>query len=118
MANLQIEKSTSYTREDWQKGYESQPNEYSYWIDDIEGEIPTDLNGTFFRNGPGLLDINGQAIAHPFDGDGMVCAIGFKMVVPTSEIALLKRKVMWQKRQQEKFSIEGFWHSKTWWLVS
>ncbi|NES78386.1 MULTISPECIES: carotenoid oxygenase family protein [unclassified Okeania] len=78
MTNLQIEKSTSYTREDWQKGYESQPNEYDYWIDDIEGEIPADLNGTFFRNGPGLLDINGQAIAHPFDGDGMVCAIGFK----------------------------------------
>ncbi|RQH45455.1 Apocarotenoid-15,15'-oxygenase [Okeania hirsuta] len=78
MTNLQIEKSTSYTREDWKKGYESQPNEYSYWIDDIEGEIPADLNGTFFRNGPGLLDINGQAIAHPFDGDGMVCAIGFK----------------------------------------
>lgn len=78
MANLQIEKSTSYTREDWQRGYESQANEYDYWIDDIEGEIPDDLHGTFFRNGPGLLDINGQAIAHPFDGDGMVCAIGFK----------------------------------------
>ena len=69
---------TSYTREDWQRGYESQPNEYDYWIDDIEGEIPEDLNGTFFRNGPGLLDINGQPIAHPFDGDGMVCAISFK----------------------------------------
>lgn len=78
MTNLQIEKSTSYTREDWQRGYESQPNEYDYWIDDIEGEIPADLNGTFFRNGPGLLDINGQAIAHPFDGDGMVCGISFK----------------------------------------
>ena len=78
MTNLQIEKPTSYTREDWQKGYESQPNEYDYWIDNIEGEIPAELNGTFFRNGPGLLDINGQSIAHPFDGDGMVCAISFK----------------------------------------
>jgi all-trans-8'-apo-beta-carotenal 15,15'-oxygenase len=65
----------SYTQEDWQRGYESQPNEYDYWIDDIEGEIPVDLKGTFFRNGPGLLDINGQKIAHPFDGDGMINAI-------------------------------------------
>ncbi len=65
----------SYTREDWQRGYESQANEYDYWIEDIEGEIPADLNGTFFRNGPGLLDINGQKIAHPFDGDGMISAI-------------------------------------------
>lgn len=78
MTNLQIKKPTSYTREDWQRGYESQPNEYDYWIDNIEGEIPEDLSGTFFRNGPGLLDINGQLIAHPFDGDGMVCAISFK----------------------------------------
>ncbi|MDY6806810.1 MAG: carotenoid oxygenase family protein, partial [Cyanobacteriota bacterium] len=65
----------SYTREDWQRGYESQPNEYDYWIEDIEGEIPADLKGTFFRNGPGLLDINGEKIAHPFDGDGMISAI-------------------------------------------
>ena len=68
----------SYTREDWQRGYESQPNECDYWIEDIEGEIPADLNGTFFRNGPGLLDINGQKIAHPFDGDGMISAIAIK----------------------------------------
>ncbi len=78
MVNLPSQKSTSYTIEDWRRGYESQPNEYDYWIDEVEGEIPDDLNGTFFRNGPGLLDINGQSIAHPFDGDGMICAISLK----------------------------------------
>lgn len=67
----------SYTREDWQKGYESQPNEYEYWIDNITGEIPSELNGTLFRNGPGLLEIHGTALHHPFDGDGMVSAITF-----------------------------------------
>ncbi|TAG93305.1 MAG: carotenoid oxygenase family protein [Oscillatoriales cyanobacterium] len=70
-------KTLSYDRTDWQRGYESQPNESDYWIDDIEGEIPAGLQGTFFRNGPGLLDVNGQRIHHPFDGDGMVCAIVF-----------------------------------------
>ncbi|MEG5041557.1 MULTISPECIES: carotenoid oxygenase family protein [unclassified Microcoleus] len=65
----------SYDRTDWQRGYESQPNESDYWIDDIEGEIPAGLQGTFFRNGPGLLEVNGQRIHHPFDGDGMICAI-------------------------------------------
>lgn len=68
----------SYNRQDWQKGYESQPNEYSYWVDDIDGEIPADLEGTLFRNGPGLLDIHGTPLRHPFDGDGMVCAITFQ----------------------------------------
>ncbi|MBE9126328.1 MULTISPECIES: carotenoid oxygenase family protein [unclassified Coleofasciculus] len=67
--------SVSYDREGWKKGYLSQPNEYAYWIDDVEGEIPVELRGTLYRNGPGLLDINGQPLHHPFDGDGMICAI-------------------------------------------
>ncbi|MGB3239509.1 MAG: carotenoid oxygenase family protein [Geitlerinemataceae cyanobacterium] len=68
---------TSYTRDDWQRGYLSQPNEYDYWIDEIDGEIPPELEGTLFRNGPGLLDVGGQPIHHPFDGDGMICSIAF-----------------------------------------
>ncbi|MGH2416118.1 MAG: carotenoid oxygenase family protein, partial [Microcystaceae cyanobacterium] len=67
-----------YNRQEWQKGYQSQPHEYDYWVDDIEGEIPAGLEGTLFRNGPGLLDIQGTPIRHPFDGDGMVCAISFQ----------------------------------------
>ena len=80
MSNLLIENTTgqSCTVEDWAKGYESQPNEYNYWIDEIEGVIPHELQGTLFRNGPGLLSINGQKIGHPFDADGMVCAVTFK----------------------------------------
>ena len=68
----------SYQREEWQKGYESLKTEYNYWIDEIEGQIPQALNGTLFRNGPGLLDINGQPIHHPFDGDGMISAIALQ----------------------------------------
>ncbi len=67
----------NYRIKDWAKGYESQENEYNYWIDEVEGVIPRELQGTLFRNGPGLLEINGQKIGHPFDGDGMVSAITF-----------------------------------------
>ncbi|MDX2214409.1 MAG: carotenoid oxygenase family protein [Oculatellaceae cyanobacterium bins.114] len=66
-----------YNVQEWKKGYSSLKQEHDYWIDDIEGEIPADLRGTLFRNGPGLLDINGQRIHHPFDGDGMISAIAF-----------------------------------------
>jgi all-trans-8'-apo-beta-carotenal 15,15'-oxygenase len=66
-----------FQRNDWKRGYESQPNEYDYWIDDIEGKIPEELYGTLFRNGPGLLEVNGHSIHHPFDGDGMISAIAF-----------------------------------------
>lgn len=69
--------TTSYARQDWQKGYESVKEELNYWIDDVEGQIPPELHGTLFRNGPGLLEVNGQRIHHPFDGDGMISAIAF-----------------------------------------
>ncbi|WP_353931159.1 carotenoid oxygenase family protein [Okeanomitos corallinicola TIOX110] len=73
--NLSLEKS--YSQKDWQGGYESLNQEYDYWIDEIEGQIPLELQGTLFRNGPGLLDVNGQRLHHPFDGDGMISRITF-----------------------------------------
>ena len=71
-------KPVPYSLADWQRGYESQPQEFETWIDDIEGEIPGNLTGTLFRNGPGLLDVAGEPIGHPFDGDGMICQITFQ----------------------------------------
>jgi all-trans-8'-apo-beta-carotenal 15,15'-oxygenase len=67
----------SSIREGWLRGYESQPDEYSYWVDEIEGKIPAELEGTLFRNGPGLLKVGDLPVYHPFDADGMVCAITF-----------------------------------------
>ncbi len=46
----------SFPVKDGARGFESQPNEYSYWIDEIEGVIPRNLQGTLFRNGAGLFD--------------------------------------------------------------
>ncbi len=68
----------SYTRDDWTNGYRSQPEEFAYWIEEIEGEIPAELTGTVFRNGPGLTDVNGYRLKHPFDGDGMINSIAIK----------------------------------------
>lgn len=67
--------TNSYQVKEWQRGYESLPEEFDYDIDDVEGQIPPELQGTLFRNGPGLLDINGQRIHHPFDGDAMISAV-------------------------------------------
>ncbi|MGB7085248.1 MAG: carotenoid oxygenase family protein [Phormidesmis sp.] len=70
--------SHSYSREDWKRGYASQSEEFAYWIEDIEGEIPAALLGTVFRNGPGLTDVNGYRLRHPFDGDGMINSVAFQ----------------------------------------
>jgi all-trans-8'-apo-beta-carotenal 15,15'-oxygenase len=69
--------SLPYSTTDWQLGYRSLSQEYDYWITEIEGRIPAGLRGTLFRNGPGKLEVGSQRYGHPFDGDGMVCAITF-----------------------------------------
>ena len=60
-------------------GYRSQYTEFLGFIDgdNIKGEIPRELRGTLFRNGPGIFEIGDETISHPFDGDGLVAAICF-----------------------------------------
>jgi carotenoid cleavage dioxygenase len=36
----------------------------------IEGRFPAELQGTFFRNGPGRFELGGERYHHWFDGDG------------------------------------------------
>ena len=47
--------------------------EDAYEITHIEGEIPPEINGTLFRNGPSqrILPPGGHAALHLFDGDGL-----------------------------------------------
>ena len=58
-------------------GLENLDIEYDYHLEDIEGNLPSDIRGTFFRNGPGRQRIGGQPYGHWFDGDGMLCAFTF-----------------------------------------
>ncbi len=54
---------------------EAQYTEYEYDVGAIEGEIPEDLVGTLYRNGPGRWeDHTGRPLHHLFDGDGMISA--------------------------------------------
>jgi all-trans-8'-apo-beta-carotenal 15,15'-oxygenase len=77
-AQLTSPQSSTYNRRQWQQGYRSLKQEFEYWIDDIEGEIPAALTGTLFRNGPATFEVNADRVQHPFDGDGMISAISFK----------------------------------------
>ena len=36
----------------------------------VNGRIPADLNGVFYRNGPGRMELGGERYHHWFDGDG------------------------------------------------
>lgn len=36
----------------------------------VHGRLPPDLNGIFYRNGPGRFELGGERYHHNFDGDG------------------------------------------------
>ncbi len=62
------------------RGLENLDEEHDYWIDEVDGDLPDDLQGTFFRNGPGRQKIGETPYGHWFDGDGMICAVTFDSV--------------------------------------
>lgn len=56
-------KKKSYNQDEWKRGYESQLNEYNYWVEDIEGEIPHQLQGTFL----GMALVYLRLMGHPLN---------------------------------------------------
>lgn len=63
---------------DFHNGFKGLLAEHSGWVSKIRGKIPTDLTGTFFRNGPGTMERGGRQYGHWFDGPGMLNAVTFK----------------------------------------
>jgi all-trans-8'-apo-beta-carotenal 15,15'-oxygenase len=57
--------------------FELHPPERSYLIEDVEGEIPDFIKGTYFLNGPAQFSRAGLRYKHWLDGDGMVCSLRF-----------------------------------------
>ena len=52
--------------------------EESYVVEEIRGEVPGYLRGTYYLNGPARFERAGQRYRHWLDGDGMVCALRFE----------------------------------------
>ncbi|MEM6399625.1 MAG: carotenoid oxygenase family protein [Cyanobacteria bacterium P01_D01_bin.116] len=62
----------------WSKAFQKPATEFPLTpLSIIAGEIPTSLNGTLYRNGPGRLERGGIFVGHWFDGDGAILAVHF-----------------------------------------
>lgn len=64
-----------YDREAWIRGYNSAQEETCCSL--YSEALPKGLRGSYFRNGPAKFKVGDDQIMHPFDGDGMVCAVTF-----------------------------------------
>lgn len=64
-------------RRAWHDAWHPAPEEHAYELTAIEGEIPRELRGTLYRNGPSqrVLPEEGYAALHLFDGDALVHAL-------------------------------------------
>ena len=68
----------SFNRAAWASAFQNVERELSQEpLTAARGAIPPELLGTLYRNGPGRLERGGQWLHHPFDGDGLICALRF-----------------------------------------
>ena len=69
----------AYDRADWASAFRNVGVELEgVTVTPARGEIPVELHGTLYRNGPGRLERGGHWVHHPFDGDGMITALRFE----------------------------------------
>ncbi|WP_395010860.1 carotenoid oxygenase family protein [Undibacterium sp.] len=74
----------------------------------VEGKIPSDLRGDFYRNGPGLFERGGQRYHHWFDGDGMVHAWRFTDQGVSHQARFVKTKKFVAEEQASEFLVPAF----------
>ncbi len=75
---------------------------------EIEGEIPSYLEGTLVRNGPALFEKGEQAVAHPFDGLAMLNAFSIKSGEVTYQNRFLKSTPYQAYVEEGSLSFSGF----------
>src|SRR5215212_5327003 len=61
-----------------ERAFSFTPREQSYAVEEIEGEVPGYVRGTYYLNGPARFSRGRLRYRHWLDGDGMVCALRFE----------------------------------------
>ena len=76
---MTVAPARSYDRSDWASAFVNVEEELTdVALTPVRGAVPTELQGTLYRNGPGRLERDGHRVHHPFDGDGMIAAMRFE----------------------------------------
>ena len=72
--------AAAYDKAAWLRGWESATADQdptTVPAERITGEVPRDLVGTLYRNGPAVFELGEHKLAHPLDGIGMMSAWTF-----------------------------------------
>src|SRR5689334_14332273 len=60
-----------------ERAFSLTPKEQTYVIEEIDGEVPEFIRGTYYMNGPARFGRSDVRYNHWLDGDGMVCGLRF-----------------------------------------
>ena len=102
-----------FDKADWSSAYQNVEVELENKSLNIsKGNIIPELNGTLFRNGPGILERDGQWLHHPFDGDGMITAIKFKNGIASFTNKFVKTEGFLKEQKVDKFLYRGVFGSQ------
>ncbi len=97
-----------FNKADWSSAYQNVESELENEnLEIYKGEPIFELNGTLFKNGPGILEKNGQWVHHPFDGDGMITAIKFNKGKASFTNKFVKTKGFLEEKKLNKFIYRG-----------
>ena len=111
MTSLQDKKvgeTKSFNKSDWSSAYQNVTVELNDEIlEASNGEEIKGLNGTLFRNGPGILERDNQWVHHPFDGDGMITAIKFINGQASLTNKFVRTKGFQEEEKKNKFIYRG-----------
>ena len=103
-----IEVPGGFDRDDWASGYcnvEQELNAVS--LRPLRGQIPAELQGSHYRNGPGRFERDGQWVHHPFDGDGMITAVRFSDSKATLSNRFVRTKYWQEEEKAGRFLYRG-----------
>lgn len=65
---------------EWASAYQSTHSlaVTEYFCENVEGTVPSDIRGDFFKAGPGNMERGGKRYRHVLDGDGFVAMFRFR----------------------------------------
>lgn len=70
--NKKVQLTAKPTHKRWQGLMQDLEYEHDFQALRVEGEIPADISGVLYQNGPGSFSSHGKKYGHVFDGDGLI----------------------------------------------
>jgi all-trans-8'-apo-beta-carotenal 15,15'-oxygenase len=86
----------------WAKAVRDLPREHGFENLLVEGNIPSDLNGTLYLNGPGLFSHFGSPYKYWPDGDGAITSVKISDGYAQGACKILETKELKEERQKNQ----------------